>query len=128
MVDKILFQPSLTGVEISCLVIFPSRRSMFAGAPLLEVASLDSQSLRASTLHWEGLCTVGDLWTHKIRASWSWERSEIGSSFLRMRNAFGSGLLKLFLVFGCKSLWILPRSLGLESGSACMRTQLKDLL
>jgi hypothetical protein len=101
---------------------------MFAGAPLLEVASLDSQSLRASTLHWEGLCTVGDLWTHKIRASWSWERSEIGSSFLRMRNAFGSGLLKLFLVFGCKSLWILPRSLGLESGSACMRTQLKDLL
>jgi hypothetical protein len=66
--------------------------------------------LKASTLHWEGLCIVGDLCTHKIRASWSRERSEIGSSFLRMKNAFGSGLLKLFLVFGCKGLWILPSS------------------
>jgi hypothetical protein len=44
MVDKILFQPSLTVVEILCLVTFPSRRSMFGGAALLEVASLDSQS------------------------------------------------------------------------------------
>jgi len=59
--------------------------------------------LRDSTLHWEGLCTVGDLCTHKIRASWSGERSEIDSSFLRMRNAFGSGLLKLFLVLDVRA-------------------------